>query len=69
MGKMLFLSGLALSALGLVLWWRPDALSWFGHLPGDIRVERESFHFYMPLTSLLILSLAVNLILRLVQKL
>ena len=69
MGKMLFLSGLALSALGLVLWWRADALSWFGHLPGDIRVERESFHFYMPLSSLLILSLAVNLILRLVQKL
>ena len=24
-------------------------LSWFGQLPGDIRIEREGFRFYFPL--------------------
>jgi hypothetical protein len=38
-------------------------------LPGDIRIERESFRFYFPLTSGLIVSLVVTLILLLVQKL
>jgi hypothetical protein len=68
MGKTIFLVGLALSGLGLLLWWKPDVFSWFGHLPGDVRVERENFRFFMPLTSMILVSLALNLILRILQK-
>jgi hypothetical protein len=65
---MLVLLGLGMSLLGLLLWWKPDALSWFGHLPGDIRIEKEHFRFWMPLTSMLLVSLVLNLIFRLLNR-
>jgi hypothetical protein len=68
MGKTLVLVGLGLTLLGLLLWWKPDAFSWFGHLPGDIRIEREHFRFSMPLTSMLLVSLVWNLIFRLLNR-
>jgi hypothetical protein len=68
MGRTLFLIGLGVSLIGLLLWWRPGAFSWFGHLPGDIRVEWENFRFSMPLTSMLLASLALNLVLRLLAR-
>lgn len=68
MGKTLFLVGLGMSLLGLLLWWRPDAFSWFGHLPGDIRIERGNFRLWMPLCSMLVVSLILNLIFRLLKR-
>jgi hypothetical protein len=32
---------------------------WPGKLPGDIRVERDSFRFYFPIVTCLLLSLFV----------
>jgi hypothetical protein len=69
MGKLIFFVGIALSIVGLVLWAKPDAFSWFGNLPGDIRVEREQVRFYFPLTSMIVVSVALNLALRIWQKL
>ena len=40
---------------------------WIGHLPGDIRIEKENFRFYFPLTTMVILSLLVNVVVRLVR--
>ena len=68
MGKTLFWVGLGMSLLGLLLWWKPDAFSWFGHLPGDLRIEREHFHFSMPFSSMLLVSLLLNLLFRLLNR-
>ena len=47
-----------------VLWLLfPKALSWFGHLPGDVRIQREGFSLFIPLTSMLAVSAALTLIL------
>jgi len=35
--------------------------SWFGRLPGDVRYERRRTRVYAPLTSMLLLSLALSL--------
>lgn len=35
-----------------------------GRLPGDIRIERENFSFYFPLTTSIILSIILSLIIR-----
>ncbi|MBW8711007.1 MAG: DUF2905 domain-containing protein, partial [Mycobacterium sp.] len=43
-------------------------LSWFGRLPGDIRIERESVHLYIPIVSMLILSAVASLILYVVNR-
>ena len=44
------------------------ALSWLGRLPGDVRVERESVHIYVPITSMLLLSVALSLLLYLIRR-
>lgn len=37
-------------------------LSWFGRLPGDIRYERDSVRVYVPITSMILISLALTLL-------
>ena len=39
-------AGIALIIIGLIA--KTGALSWFGQLPGDIRIERDGFQFYFP---------------------
>ncbi|PJJ59812.1 DUF2905 domain-containing protein [Hymenobacter chitinivorans] len=69
-GKILVLIGLGLVVLGAVVWLGGGSLfSWFGRLPGDIRVERPGFRFYAPLASMLLLSLLLSLVLWLVRRL
>jgi len=43
----------------------PGLLSWFGHLPGDIRREGEGGSFYFPITSMIIISIVLTLIINL----
>jgi hypothetical protein len=58
--------GVALVVAGLLAW--SGALAWFGRLPGDIRIERESLHIYIPLVSMLVLSVALSLLLYLIRR-
>ncbi len=60
------LVGLALAALGLVIWL--GAFDWFGRLPGDIRIERDSLRIYIPLVSMLLVSLLLTALLHLVRR-
>ena len=59
-GLTLVLVGIALVVLGILAW--AGALSWFGRLPGDIRVERPGVRFYAPITSMVIISIALSLL-------
>lgn len=57
-GTLLVFVGLLAVALGL--WWNlaPAGMPRFplGNLPGDIRIHREGFSFFMPITSCLVVS-------------
>lgn len=68
MGRVILILGLVLVLLGAAMTWAPWLLSWFGRLPGDIRIERPGGTVFIPLTSMLLLSvvltIAVNLFLR-----
>ena len=44
------------------------ALSWFGRLPGDIRIEGERTRVYIPITSMLLVSIVLSLIAYLVRR-
>jgi hypothetical protein len=66
-GPVLVALGVALVVIGLLVW--SGALSWFGRLPGDIRIERESVHIYVPLVSMLLVSAALSLLLYLIRRL
>jgi hypothetical protein len=42
--------------------------NWFGKLPGDIRHQGERVQVYIPIVSMLIVSLAISLILYLIRR-
>jgi Protein of unknown function (DUF2905) len=65
-GPVLIIAGLVIVVIGLGVW--SGALSWFGRLPGDIRIEREGMRIYIPLVSMLLLSVLLSLILYLFKR-
>jgi len=65
-GWVLLVLGLVITGVGLV-WILAPSIPWLGRLPGDIRIERESFRFYFPLVTCLLLSLALSLVVWLVR--
>jgi hypothetical protein len=58
--------GALLAVLGLLAW--TGLLSWFGRLPGDVRIVRDNVHVYVPITSMIVISVAVSLILWLTNR-
>ena len=65
-GPVLVGLGLLLVVVGLVAW--AGGLSWFGRLPGDVRVERDSVRVYAPIVSMLVVSVVVSLVLYVVRR-
>lgn len=66
MSKWLITAGIVLIALGLAWPWLSKL--GLGRLPGDIRIERDGFSFFFPITTGIIVSLVLSLILWLLRK-
>jgi hypothetical protein len=66
-GKILIVIGLSAILIGLFITFGGKFIP-FGRLPGDIRVEKENFSFYFPLTSCLLGSAFFSLILWIFSK-
>lgn len=66
-GLLLVVLGLALVGVGLLAY--SGALSWFGRLPGDFRWEGEHARVYVPLSSMLLVSLVLSLVLYVLRRL
>lgn len=66
-GLLVAAAGLVVVLVGLAI--ASGGLSWFGRLPGDVRVERENVRLYIPITSMILVSLALSAVLWLVRKL
>lgn len=64
-GKILIALGGLLLLGGLVLTYLPGLIGWFGRLPGDIRIESENGAVFIPITSMLLISLALSLLVNL----
>jgi len=65
LGKLLVIVGVVLVVIGLVISYAPWLISWFGKLPGDIRVEDEQRFVFIPITSMLIISILLTLVINL----
>jgi len=59
-GSILIVIGLSVAVVGLLV--SLGGFGWFGRLPGDIRIERETMRFYFPLASMIVISVVLNLI-------
>ena len=65
-GPVLVVAGVVLVLVGLLFW--SGGLGWFGRLPGDIRIERETVRVYVPIVSMLLVSAVLSLVLYLVRR-
>ena len=66
MSRTLIVLGLVLLAAGLL--WPVIGKLGLGRLPGDIVIERENYSFYFPLMTSLLISVALSIVLWLVNR-
>ena len=66
LGPLLVGIGLVIVVAGLLVW--SGLLGWFGRLPGDVRIERDHVRVYIPIMSMLLVSLALSLLFRLFRR-
>jgi len=67
-GKYIIAFGILIVIAGIIIYFFHDKLHWVGRLPGDIRIEKENFRFYFPITTMIIFSLLITLIIRIIRK-
>ena len=62
LGKTLIFIGFLFIITGAILVFYPKLFSWFGNLPGDIRIERENSRLFIPLGSMILISVILTVI-------
>ncbi len=67
LGKWLVLAGLGLVLLGGVMWLL-GRIPFFGNLPGDIRIQTQNVSCFIPIVSMIILSILATIILNIVIR-
>jgi hypothetical protein len=67
MSRYLIIGGILILLTGILLHFFPGLFNWFGNLPGDIRRERGNTGFYFPVTSLLLISVALSILVNLIR--
>ncbi|MEJ2513919.1 MAG: DUF2905 domain-containing protein [Gammaproteobacteria bacterium] len=65
MGRTLILIGIAFLVAGVLFTVAPGLFSWFGRLPGDLRIETKTGVIFIPVTSMIVASLALTLVVNL----
>lgn len=66
-GLLVIALGVGAVVVGVLIW--AGAFSWFGKLPGDIKLEGENTRVYIPLVSMLIVSVVLTVIVNLITRL
>lgn len=68
MARWIIIAGCILVAVGVVMHFAPWLVGWFGKLPGDIRIESEKGRIFIPVTSMLIISVILTLLVNLFRR-
>ncbi|PPD02986.1 MAG: hypothetical protein CTY29_11130 [Methylobacter sp.] len=61
-GQIVIKIGLAVVLLELLISYAPWLISWFGKLPGDVRIEDKNGIVFIPITSMLIASILLTVL-------
>ncbi|MFN2452784.1 MAG: DUF2905 domain-containing protein [Pyrinomonadaceae bacterium] len=65
-GLLVIIAGVCVALVGLLIY--AGALSWFGRLPGDFRFGGERVRVFVPVASMLLISLLLSLLLYLLRR-
>lgn len=66
LGLGIVILGVVVIAIGLLVW--SGALSWFGRLPGDVRIDRGNVKVFFPMTSMILISIVLTVVLNLFRR-
>ncbi len=66
-GRLLIVGGVVIAVIGLVVVLAPN-IPFLGRLPGDIRIENENTRVFIPLGTMLLLSVIATIILNLISR-
>lgn len=69
LARLLIFGGIGLIALGMLVQLATSLLPSIGRLPGDIVIERNNFKLYIPLGTMILLSIALSILLNLIARL
>ena len=67
-GKYIIAFGILIVVAGVIIYFFHDKLNWIGKLPGDIRIEKENFRLYFPVTTMIIISVIITILVNLFKK-
>lgn len=70
-GRILIFIGIFIVVLGIIFLLstnKPSLFAWFGKLPGDINMEKEQTRIFIPVTSMIIISIVLTLLINLFKK-
>lgn len=68
MGRWIITAGLVLVAIGTIVHFAPWLLTWFGRLPGDINIETERSRIFIPITSMIVLSILLTVLINILRR-
>jgi hypothetical protein len=66
--KLMMAAGAVLLLVGILFYFLHDKLQWIGHLPGDLRIEKENFRMYIPFTTMILFSIVFSILARLLRR-
>lgn len=66
LGRTLLLAGLAIAGLGALVVFAPGLR--LGRLPGDVRIEKDGFTLYFPVTTMIIFSIVLTVCMYALRK-
>ena len=67
LGKFLVITGLAIAAVGALLW-SGFGRGWLGRLPGDSNYSKDNVSFHFPIVTCLLISLILTLLMWLFRR-
>ena len=69
LGRLLIIIGLVIAFSGVLILVAVRFFPWLGNLPGDVRIDTENFKLYIPLTTMLLVSILATILLNIVIRL
>lgn len=67
-GKILIFIGLLVIIVGVIVWLFHDKMGWLGNLPGDINIRKGNTRIYIPVTTMILISIFLSFILWIIGK-
>jgi Zn-dependent protease with chaperone function len=64
-GKIIILIGIILILVGIILNYAPWLVNWFGQLPGDVNIKDTHKRIFVPIMSMIVISILLTVIVNL----